>query len=329
MKALVVTGVGGPEVLAMQERPTPRAVGADVLVRVRAFGVNRADLLQTRGQYPAPAGVPADVPGLEYAGEVAEVGSDATGSLRPGDRVFGIVGGGAYAEYLVTHERMAVPIPANLDFVQAAAVPEVFLTAFDALETQGRVQPGERVLIHAVGGGVGSAALQLAHMMGCTTFGTARSAWKLEQAQALGLDHGIDTSAADFASEIRERTGGAGVHAIIDHLGAPALAANLACLAVRGRLVVVGLLGGASAQVDLGQLLKRRLTVIGTALRSRPIEEKIELTQRFASRVIPWLANGRVRPVVDQVFSWNDVRAAHERVASNLGFGKVVMRVDG
>jgi len=327
MRAVAITRPGGPEVLELREVSKPAPLGDQVLVRVRACGVNRADLMQCRGQYPAPPGVPADIPGLEFAAVVEELGPGVTGPLKVGERVCGIVGGGAYAEYVVTHERMAVPIPPNLDFEAAAAVPEVFMTAHDALETQARLKPGERVLIHAVGSGVGSAAVQLAHAMGCTVFGTSRTAEKLERARALGLDVGIDTSREDFATVILQLTRGTGVHVVIDHIGAPALAGNLAALATRGRLIVIGLLGGGSAVLDLSTLLHKRITIVGTALRSRPMEEKIAVTQRFATQVVPWLERGLVRPIVNRVYALEEARAAHERVASNLGFGKVVLRV--
>jgi putative PIG3 family NAD(P)H quinone oxidoreductase len=294
---------------------------------VRACGIFQGDLLLRRGLYRAPGGAPADIPGLEYAGEVEALGPNVTGPLRVGDRVFGIVGGGGQAEYLVTHERLAVPIPSNLDFDQAAAVPEVFLTAHDALETQGGLRPGERILIHAAGSGVGTAAIQLARAMGCTVFGTSRTAAKLEQAAALGLDFRIDATSEDFAAVVRARTGGVGVDVVIDFIGAPVLAGNIAALAPRGRLVLVGLLGGAAATVDLATLLRQRLTVVGTTLRARPIEEKIAVTQHFAARVVPWLERGLVRPVVDRVFDLEDVRSAHARMEANLGFGKVVLRL--
>ena len=292
MRAIVITGKGGAEVLEVREVPTPEPRGEQVRVRVRACGLNRADLMQARGMYPAPPGAPADIPGLEYAGEVDALGPDVTGPLKVGDRVFGIVGGGGQAEYVLTHERMAVPIPANLDFVEAAAVPEAFITAHDALLTQGRLEPGGRVLIHAVGSGVGTAAVQVAHAMGCTVFGTSRTAAKLERARGLGLDHAIDTSAEDFAEVVRSRTDGAGVDVVIDFLGGPALAGNLAALATRGRLVLVGLLGGSGAPFDLNLMLRKRLTIVGTTLRARPLEEKIAATRRFADQVVPWLARG-------------------------------------
>jgi NADPH:quinone reductase len=220
-----------------------------------------------------------------------------------------------------------VTIPSNLDFDHAAAVPEAFITAHDALEARGELKPGERVLIHAVSGGVGSAAVQIAHAMGCTVFGTSRTASKLAGAEELGLDHAIDAVRDDVASFVREATGGEGVHVVIDHLGAPAWAANLEVLTQRGRLVLVGLLGGSKVEVDLTTLLRKRLTVVGTTLRARPLEEKIAATRRFAERVVPWLERGLVRPVLDRVFDLEQVREAQERMVGNAGFGKIVLRI--
>ena len=327
MKAIVIIGIGGPEVLELRDVPTPGPCGDQVRIRVRACGVNRADLMQCRGAYPAPPGAPKDIPGLEYAGEVEALGPDVTGPLRVGDRVFGIVGGGGQAEYVVTHERLAVPIPANLSFEEAAAVPEAFITAHDALATQAGLQPGERVLVHAAGSGVGSAAVQVAHAMGCTVFGTSRTAEKLEQAAALGLDIGIDTLRDDFAEIIGQRTGGAGVEVVLDLIGASVLAGNLTALAPKGRLVLVGLLGGGTVSIELTALLRKRITLVATTLRARPIEEKIAATRRFATSIVPWLERGRVRPIVDRVFAFDDVRAAQARMDSNVGFGKIILRL--
>lgn len=324
MRAVVVSGPGS---LAVREVPPPEPRGDEVRVRVVAAGINRADLMQARGHYPAPPGAPADLLGLEYAGEVESLGPDCNGPLRVGDRVFGIVGGGGLAELVVTHERLAVRIPDNLDYDQAAAVPEVFLTAHDALETRGRLRPGERVLIHAVGGGVGSAAAQIAHAMGCTVFGTSRTADKLRLASGLGLDVGIDAGREDVAAVVRDRTGGEGVHVVLDHLGGPAWEANVECLATLGRLVIVGLLAGSKAQVDLRALMRKRLTVVGTTLRARPLEEKIAATRRFADSVVPWLGRGLVRPVVDRAYPLDEVHAAQARLESNAGLGKVVLRI--
>jgi putative PIG3 family NAD(P)H quinone oxidoreductase len=326
MKAVVITGQGGPEVLEVRDVPTPEVGGEQVRVRVRACGVNRADLLQARGLYPAPPGAPADVPGLEFAGEVDAVGPAVAGQSKVGDRVFGIVAGGAQAEFLVTHPRMVVPIPSNLDFDLAAAVPEAFITAHDALTTQGRLAPGERVLIHAAGSGVGTAAVQIARAMGCTVYGTSRTAEKLERARALGLDVAIVNADGDFAEDVNRRTQGAGVHVVLDLIGGKALAGNLKVLASRGRLVVVGLLSGSKAEIDLGVVLSRRITMVGTTLRGRPLEEKIAAVRLFERQVIPWLERGVVKPVVDSAFAIDDVRDAYARVGSNRGFGKVILR---
>ncbi len=327
MKAIVITGKGGPEVLQIRDVPTPEPRGDQVRVRVRACGLNRADLLQCKGVYPAPPGSPADIPGLEYAGEIDALGPDVVGSLEPGDRVFGIVGGGGQAEYAITHERLVATIPSNLDFVNAAAVPEAFITAHDALVTQGRVLPGERVLIQAAGSGVGTAAVQLAHAMGCEVWGTSRTAEKLKRTESLGLDHGIDTSHEDLADAVAASSKGRGVDVVIDLLGGTALESNLAALAPRGRLVLVGLLGGSQAPLDLNLMLRKRLTLVGTTLRARPIEDKIAATQRFASQVVPWLERGRVRPIVDSVFRFDEVHTALARLESNEVFGKIVLKV--
>lgn len=326
MKAVVIAGKGGPEVLEVREIPTPAPGGEQVRIRVRACGLNRADLLQARGLYPAPPGAPADVPGLEFAGEVEALGPAAVGQVEVGDRVFGIVAGGAQAECLITHPRLLVKIPPELDFEAAAAVPEAFITAHDALTTRGGLAPGERVLIHAAGSGVGTAAVQIARAMGCFVLGTSRTAEKLERAKELGLDAGILNPRGEFADEVRRLTGGKGVEVVLDVLGGKALAENMAALASRGRLVFVGLLTGAKAEIDLGLALAKRLTMVGTVLRSRPLEEKIAATRAFANQVVPWLERGTVKPIVDSSFAMKDVRAAYERLASNQGFGKVILR---
>jgi NADPH:quinone reductase len=327
MKAIVITGTGGPEVLKIRDVPTPEPRGDQVRVRVRACGLNRADLLQARGMYPAPPGAPADIPGLEYAGEVDVLGPDVVGPLKPGDRVFGIVAGGGQAEYVLTHERMAVMIPPNIDFTEAAAVPEAFITAHDALLNQGRLAPGESVLIHSAGSGVGTAAVQIAHAMGCTVLGTSRTADKLERLKVLGLDHGIDTSRHQFPEVVHRETKGRGVNLVIDLLGGAVLAANLDALGLKGRLVLVGLLAGTSGTLDLNLMLRKRITVVGTTLRARAIEEKITATWRFANEISPWLERGLVRPVVDSVFPFEEFHAAQQRLESNEVFGKVILRL--
>ena len=327
MRAAVYRGAGGPEVIQIDEVPRPEAGPEQALIHVQASALNRADLNQREGHYPAPPGAPADIPGLEFAGVVEAVGSGVT-AVRPGQRVFGLSGGGGQAEYLVSHERLLVPVPETLDVIQAAAVPEAFITAHDALFTQGGLAPGERVLIHVVGSGVGTAAVQLAHAAGCTVFGTARTADKLKQATELGLDYGIDSSREDFAKIIADQTGRQGVHVLVDMVGSPFVDGNLAALATKGRMVLVGLLGGGQASLNLGVVLRKRLQITGTVLRSRPLEEKVAATRLFAERVVPQLARGLLRPIVDRVFPLEELAEAHRYMASNASFGKIVITMD-
>ncbi len=321
MQAIVISRPGDPEVLELRDLPCPEPVADQIRVRVHATALNRADLLQRRGGYQAPFGVPQDVPGLEFAGEIDAVGPEVA-ALRPGQRVFGIVGGGAYAEYLITTERMALPIPDNLDWVQAAAVPEVFMTAHDAL-LQAAFAAGDRVLVHAVGSGVGTAAVQLIRAMGGTSYGTARTAAKLAAAAELGLDVGLP--ADQWAAELKTR--GAAADVILDFVGSAYLADNLQALAPRGRLVLIGLMGGAKAAVDLSVIQRKRLHIIGTVLRSRALEEKLAVTRAFARQVIPLLARGSVRPVIDRVFDLREAADAHGYMERNANFGKIVLRI--
>jgi putative NAD(P)H quinone oxidoreductase, PIG3 family len=281
--------------------------------------------MQRQGHYPAPPGAPAEIPGLEYSGEVDAVGAGVT-MWNPGDRVMGLVGGGAHAEYCVTHEREAIAMPRDAIFEQAAAIPEAFITAYDALFNQLDVRLGERVLIHAAASGVGTAAVQLAHAAGMTVFGTSRSLAKLERARPLGLDHAIDSSRDGWIADIEERTERRGVHAIVDLVGGDYLAANLRLLAARGRLVIVGLTAGRKTELDMGMLLAKRLRVVGTVLRARPLEEKIALARDFATRIVPMFDAARLQPVVDRVLPFAAIAEAHELVERNATFGKVVVR---
>jgi NADPH:quinone reductase len=324
MRAIAIREAGGPEVLELREVPQPVPGPREVLVRVRATAVNRADLLQRAGRYPAPAGVVPDIPGLEYAGVVAATGTAVT-RWNAGDRVMGLVGGGSYADYIVTHEDEAVAIPSLLSFTAAAAVPEAFITAHDALVTQMRLGRGETLLIHAVGSGVGTAGLQLARALGVRVIGTQRSAWKLERATGLGLDAAIETDGSAFADAVLEQTGRSGVNGILDLVGGHYLAGNLRCIAVRGRIVIVGLVAGARHELDMRALLSRRATIIGTVLRSRSIEERIAVARAFEAGVIPLLERGTVAPVVDTILPLAEARCAHELVAENRNFGKVVL----
>jgi NADPH2:quinone reductase len=325
MRAVVITSPGGPEVLKIQEVETPEPVGDQVRVRVRASGINRADLLQRAGGYPAPPGSPSNIPGLEFAGEVDTVGP-LVRAWKPGQRVMGLVGGGAQAEYVLAHEGLLVEIPQNLDFVQAAAVPEVFMTAHDALFTQAGLQMGERVLVHAAGSGVGTAAIQLAHAAGATVFGTSRTPEKLERAKALGLDVGL--SDKNFAEEVKQITSGEGVHVVIDFVGAPYLEQNMDALAAWGRLVIISTMGGAQASINLGLVMMKRLIVRGSTLRTRTLEEKLAVMRRFATSVLPLLASGKVRPIIEQVYPLEEIAEAHRVMGENRNFGKLVVRVE-
>lgn len=338
MKAVVNAGAGGTEVLALMEMPEPSPVAGQVRVRVHAAGLNRADIHQRRGSYPAPPGWPADIPGMEYSGEVESLGSNAF-RWRIGDRVMGLAGGGAHAEYVVVNENEILPIPDDLSFAEAAAIPEAFLTAFDALTVRGKLTQGECVLIHAVASGLGTAAIQLAKVLGATVLGTSRTPGKLEPLAALGLDTGIDTSVKTFREQIVRP-----VNLILDVLGGPAFLDNLALLALKGRLVLLGFLQGpAVPQASLELILRKRLEVVGTTMRSRGPEERAQLVEEFGRRFLPlfgqhiradspMLSQGHpesavatLRPIIHAVFPMADIVAAHETMERNDSVGKIVL----
>ncbi len=325
MRAVVITRPGGVEVLEVREVETPEPVGDQVRVRVHAAGLNRADLAQRRGFYPAPPGSPSDIPGMEFAGTVDKLGPLAT-QARVGQRVMGLAGGGAQAEYILVHDGLLVEIPERLDFVQAAGVPEVFITAHDALFTQARLSMGERVLIHAAGSGVGTAAVQLAHATGAVTYGTSRTPEKLERAKTLGLAFALP--AGDFAAEVRRLTEGAGVHVVLDTIGAAYLAQNIDALGPWGRMVCLATMGGSEGTISLGLLMGKRLTVRGSTMRSRTLEEKLTATRLFATHVLPLLADGTVRPIIERAYPLDEIRAAHEALERNTAFGKIVVTLD-
>lgn len=306
------------------EHPDPVPGPGEILVRVHAAGLNRADLLQKAGRYPAPPGWPADIPGLEYAGEVMALGPGGE-RWAVGDRVMGLVGGGAHAERVVVHEDEAMAVPPGMAWTEAAAIPEAFLTAWDALVLRGRVGGGERVLCHAIGSGVGTAALQLAHVLGVTLIGTSRTPDKLARCAAMGMPHGVLSTDADWPLQV-----GGAVDVIIDSLGAQFLDQNLNLLTPRGRLVVLGTLtGGIAERLDMGLVLRRRLEIIGTAMRSRELTERRELVARFAVEVLPHFISGALRPIVDRVVPLAEFEAAHAAMAGNATFGKVVLEVRG
>ncbi|HEX8736412.1 MAG TPA: NAD(P)H-quinone oxidoreductase [Pyrinomonadaceae bacterium] len=326
MKAVYVREFGGVENLEIREvEKPPKAAGKEVLVNVKASALNRADLLQRRGFYPAPPGFPERILGLEFAGEVAETGENVS-ELKTGDRVFGITAGGAQAELLLTDESLLARIPENLSFVEAAAVPEAFITAHDACFTSGELKAGETLLIHAVGSGVGLAALQLAKARNIKTIGTSRTPDKLEKCVEFGLDEAIPVAEeANFAEIIKEKNQGKGVDVILDLVGAKYLQANLESLNLKGRLILVGTTGGARAELNYALVMSKRLKIIGTVLRSRPAAEKAEATRKFAAEVVPLLAGGKIQPNIDKVFTLEQIREAHEYLESNASFGKVVL----
>ena len=326
MRALTISRPGGPEVLEIRTVADPIIGSEEVLVRVRASALNRADVLQRRGLYPAPDGAPADIPGLEFAGEVAACGELVTG-LQPGDRVMGIVGGGGQAEKLNIHERLCLRVPPGMSFEDAAAVPEAFLTAYDALFLRGGLRPGESVLLNAAGSGVGTAAAAIATVAGARVVALSRSPEKRRRLEAMGAQRVLDPAVPNLAETIRMAVGGEGVSLVIDFLGASSWALNLDVLAVRGRLVLVGTMSGAKVEADLGAIMRKRLTVIGTVLRSRPIEEKMELVQSFARTMLPLLAAGRLQPVVDRVVPFEDAAGAHAAMERNENFGKIVLTI--
>jgi putative PIG3 family NAD(P)H quinone oxidoreductase len=330
MKAVVISKPGGVEVLEIREIETPGAPHADrVKVRVRAAGLNRADILQRKGRYPPPPGAPKDIPGLEFAGEVDQVGSEVR-TWKPGDRVFGISGGGAQAEFIIVAANHLAPVPANLGWAEAAAVPEVFITAHDALFTQARLQPGETLLVHAAGSGVGTAASQLAHAGGARTIGTSRTEAKLGRAGEYGLSQSIviREDALECVQAISNWTESRGVNVILDLVGAAYLDANLKALAIRGRLIFVGTPSGSVATLDIATVMRKRLTLKGTVLRARSDEEKATATRLFIEQVIPLLAEGVVRPVIDRTYKLAEVGEAHARMESNENFGKIVLLME-
>lgn len=326
MRAIWFAGAGGPEVIDVRDAPEPVHGPSDVVVKVRAAGLNRADLLQRRGFYAPPPGTKAEILGLELAGEVAAVGASVRG-FTVGDRVMAIAAGEAQAELAVVHERMLLPIPDGISFEEAGAIPEVFLTAHDALFTQGGLRPGWPVLIHAIGSGVGTAAAQLAKAASATVIGTSRSPEKLERARPLGLDHGIAVTRENpkFADAVRALTGGEGVPLLIDFIGAAYAGENVASLATLGKMILLGSMGGLGASIDLGRVLHKRATITGSVLRGRPLEEKIAATRAVAREVLPLLDAKKVRPIVERVMPFAEIREAHRLMESNDTFGKIVL----
>lgn len=324
MRAIVLDGTGGPEVLALRDVPDPEPGPEEVVVAVAATALNRADLLQRRGLYPGPSFAGHEIPGLEYAGRVVAAGERVTGA-RPGDEVMGIVTGGGYAERLAVHERQTMPVPAAVGLADAAAVPEVFLTAWDALVLQGGLTSGRTALVHAGASGVGTAAIQLCRALGASVVVTA-SAGKLDRCRELGADVAVDRD-GDWVAAVRERTGGRGADVVLDVVAGAYLPRNVEALAVKGRIVQVGAMDPAPVPFSPSALLPKRATLVGTVLRARPIEEKIAVTQRFAAEVLPLFDRGLLRPVIDRRYPLAQVADAHRYMESNANVGKILVDV--
>lgn len=328
MRAVVLSEYGGPEVLRVRDADPPQPGPDDVLVDVRHSAVNRADVLQRMGLYPDPRRPTVEIPGLEYAGTVAGCGERVT-EWAVGDSVMGIESGGGYAEQLITHARQAMPIPAGVDPRDAAAIPEVFVTAWDALVVQGGLTSGRWALVHAGASGVGTAAIQIAKAIGASIVVTC-SKGKSQACSSLGADLVLERSPADWLTALRDaltERGLPGVDVVLDVVGGDEVNRNLVAVRERGRIVQVGLLGGGSAQVNVGQLVSKRVSWTGTVLRARPLEEKLALSRRFVAEVVPLFTTGALRPVIDRRFPLDEVAEAHRVMESDANVGKLVLDI--
>jgi putative PIG3 family NAD(P)H quinone oxidoreductase len=324
MKAVVITEPGGPDVLEVQEVPEPYVKAGQVLVEIHATALNRADLLQRQGHYPPPPDAPP-YPGLECAGRVLEVGEGVT-AWHLGQRVMALLGGGGYAERIAVPQETLMSIPEGMSYEEAAAIPEVWLTAYSNLIEIGRLQQGERVLVHAGGSGVGSAAIQLAKWRGASTIFSTASGGKPQKVRGLGADTVIDYREENFADRILEETGGKGVDITIDFIGAPYWDDNLRVLALWGRLVFIGLMGGRTVEANLGLFLSKKLSVHGSTLRDRTLEQKSRLVAAFTEQVLPAFSTGQLRPILDERrFRLDQIADAHRYMESNQNFGKIIV----
>ena len=324
MRAVVITEPGPPESLRVQTVPDPQPGPDEVLVDIVSSALNRADLLQRRGMYPGP---PAefDIPGMEFAGRVTAMGERVT-AHHIGEEVMGITAGWAHAERLAVHERLAIAIPNGVLVADAGAIPEVFMTAWDALVVQGGLTSGRVALVHAGGSGVGTAAIQIARAIGATVIVTAASG-KVTACRELGAAEAVDYRTSDFVQACQSLTGGRGVDVVVDVVGGDYLDRNVDAVRVGGRIIQVGVMGGGRTSFSLGKLLPKRVSLIGTVLRSRPIEDKIALSQRFASEIVPLFASGQLHPVIDSRYPMSEIAAAHAHMEANANFGKIVIDV--
>ena len=327
MQAIVLRGYGDPSVLQFEDIPSPQYGRDEILVDVRATSLNRADLLQRMGFYPDPFPSEVEVPGMEFSGRVVAVG-DRVKLWNVGDEVMGIVSGGAYAEQLAVHERQAMRIPRNVSLADAAAIPEVFITAWDATVLQGGLTSGRWALVHAGASGVGTAAVQICKAIGARVIATCSTA-KVDAVTALGADVVVDYTSQDFVETVKQATDGKGVDVILDVIGGEYLDRNVACIAVRGRIVQVGVMGGGNTSFNLGALMPKRASLTGTVLRARPLEEKIALSQRFSSEITPLFESGLLRPVIDRRYPFTAIAEAHAFMGANGNIGKIVIDIAG
>ena len=324
MRAVVLRSHGGPESLTIEDIADPQGGPEDVVVRVRATALNRADLLQTMGMYPNPRPAAFEIPGLEFAGTVDSVGDRVT-MWKTGDEVMGIEAGGAYAEKIVTHERQLMRVPAIVGVADAAAIPEVFLTAWDALVLQGGLTSGRWALVHAGASGVGTASIQIAKAIGARIAVTC-STGKMELCRSLGADLVLERSPSNWLAEAMASVPD-GFDTILDVIGGEEIERNLQSVAVKGRIVQVGLMGGGNVSVNVGMLMGRRATWIGTTLRVRPIEEKVAVTRRFAAEMLPLFDSGVLRPVIDSRYPFDQIAEAHRHMIANANAGKIMIDV--
>lgn len=325
MRAVVLRSHGGPAVLQFEDVASPIIGEQDILVTVAATALNRADLLQRMGFYPNPFPSGLEIPGLEFAGTVAAIGDKVT-AWSIGDRVMGITSGGAYAEQLAIHERQAMAVPSQISLHDAAGIPEVFITAWDALVVQGGLTSGRWAMVHAGASGVGTAAIQICKAIGARIVVTC-SGGKVEACRALGADVVVDYGSQDFVAEVATATAGKGVDVILDVIGGDYVERNVASLAVKGHIIQVGVMAGKPVSFNVGLLLGKRASITGTVLRARPLEEKIAISQRFAAEMLPLFDSGHLKPVIDSTYTFADIASAHEYMATNGNVGKIVITV--
>lgn len=322
MRAIEIAGHGGPEVLRIVRRPTPELRNGEVLIRVAGAGVNRPDVMQRMGKYPPPPGA-SDIPGLEVAGEVHETAGDLR--FRKGDRVCALVAGGGYAEFCAAPAMQCLPVPDAISLVHAGAIPETFFTVWTNLFQRAGLKPGETVLVHGGSSGIGTTAIQLARAFGATVLATAGSAARAQACINLGATHAIDYKTEDFVTFVRDTTDGRGVDVVLDIIGGEYLARNIDCLAINGRLVQIGLIGGSRASIDLRPVLQKRLTITASVLRARTVEEKGAIARDLEAHVWPLLTRGELRPVVHAEFPLAQAADAHRELEAGRIFGKAVL----